>query len=59
MQGPSLQRGCRGPSAGSDEAMDLDDAQRAAITTLLDDAEDRGCLNLADVATLIARTGLD
>jgi len=39
--------------------MDLDDAQRAAITTLLDDAEDRGCLNLADVATLIARTGLD
>jgi RNA polymerase primary sigma factor len=39
--------------------MELDDAARAAVTALLDQAEDGGCLNLADVAALVARLELD
>ena len=39
--------------------MDFDDTQRAAINSLLDEAEDRGCLNLSDVAALVARLDLD
>ncbi|HMJ37565.1 MAG TPA: sigma-70 family RNA polymerase sigma factor [Baekduia sp.] len=39
--------------------MELDDRQRAAVTTLLDLAEDDGVLCLADIATLVARLELD
>ncbi len=41
--------------------MELDDTQRAAITSLLDQAEEHGCLSLQDVAALIGRldTGED
>ncbi|QEC49006.1 sigma-70 family RNA polymerase sigma factor [Baekduia soli] len=39
--------------------MEPDQATLAAITALLDEAEDEGCLHLADVATLVARLELD
>jgi RNA polymerase primary sigma factor len=39
--------------------MELDDTQRAAVTSLLDLAEENGVLCLADVATLVARLELD
>jgi RNA polymerase primary sigma factor len=39
--------------------MDLDDTQRAAVASLLDQAEDSGFLCLGDVATLVARLELD
>jgi RNA polymerase primary sigma factor len=39
--------------------VDLDDIQRAAITSLLDQAEESGCLNLGDIATVVARLELD
>jgi RNA polymerase primary sigma factor len=39
--------------------MELDDTQRAAVTSLLDLAEENGVLCLADVSTLVARLELD
>jgi RNA polymerase primary sigma factor len=39
--------------------MELDDTQRAAVTSLLDHAEDDGVLCLADVAGLVGRLELD
>jgi RNA polymerase primary sigma factor len=39
--------------------MELDDPQRAAVTSLLDLAEEHGVLCLADVATLVGRLELD
>jgi RNA polymerase primary sigma factor len=39
--------------------MELDDTTRAAVDTLLDQAEETGCLNLGDVATLVAHHELD
>jgi RNA polymerase primary sigma factor len=39
--------------------MELDDNVRAAIDSLLDQAEEAGCLCLADVATLVGRLELD
>ncbi|HYF24998.1 MAG TPA: sigma-70 family RNA polymerase sigma factor [Baekduia sp.] len=40
--------------------MDLsDDRVRAAVTQLLDEAEERGCLNLSDLSDLVARLDLD
>ena len=39
--------------------MDLDDAQRTAVTALLDHAEEAGSLCLADISTLVARLELD
>jgi RNA polymerase primary sigma factor len=39
--------------------MELDDATQAGITALLDHAEEVGCLNLADIAALVARLELD
>src|SRR2546422_3921244 len=39
--------------------MELDDHARAAVTSLLDQAEEDGYLCLADVATLVARLDLD
>ncbi|HEU4976654.1 MAG TPA: sigma-70 family RNA polymerase sigma factor [Baekduia sp.] len=39
--------------------MELDDRTRAAITSLLDQAEETGCLNISDVANLVARLDLD
>jgi RNA polymerase primary sigma factor len=39
--------------------MDLDDESRAAITGLLDRAEDSGSLCFGDIATLVARLELD
>jgi RNA polymerase primary sigma factor len=37
----------------------MDDTARAAIDSLLDHAEDSGCLNLSDIAALSARLDLD
>jgi RNA polymerase primary sigma factor len=39
--------------------MDLDDTQRAAVDSLLDQAEEAGCLNVSDVAALVSRLELD
>jgi RNA polymerase primary sigma factor len=39
--------------------MELDDTARAAIDSLLDQAEETGCLTLGDVSTLVGRLGLD
>jgi RNA polymerase primary sigma factor len=39
--------------------MELDDTTRAAVTSLLDQAEETGCLNISDVAGLVARLELD
>jgi RNA polymerase primary sigma factor len=39
--------------------MEIDDTTRAAIGGLLDQAEDHGCLNLSDIATLSAKLELD
>src|SRR3954454_3691766 len=39
--------------------MELDDTQRAAVESLLDQAEEAGCLNVSDVASLVGRLELD
>jgi RNA polymerase primary sigma factor len=39
--------------------MEIDDQTRAAIDSLLDQAEESGCLNLSDLAALSARLELD
>jgi RNA polymerase primary sigma factor len=39
--------------------MELDDTQRAAVDSLLDQAEEGGCLNVSDLAALVARLDLD
>src|SRR4051812_49261346 len=39
--------------------MDLDDTQRAAVTSLLDVAEDNGVLCLGDIAAVVSRLELD
>src|SRR4051794_23322872 len=39
--------------------MEIDDTARAAIDSLLDDAEDAGFVCLADVSALVARLDLD
>jgi RNA polymerase primary sigma factor len=39
--------------------MELDDTQRAAVESLLDQAEEGGCLNISDLAALVARLDLD
>jgi RNA polymerase primary sigma factor len=39
--------------------VELDDSQRAAITSLLDRSEEHGCVNLGEVATLLAQLGLE
>jgi len=39
--------------------MDFDDTQRAAIDSLLDRAEDAGCLNVGDIAAIVGRLELD
>jgi RNA polymerase primary sigma factor len=39
--------------------MELDDRQRAAVESMLDQAEEAGCLNVSDVASLVGRLDLD
>src|SRR3954462_9031324 len=39
--------------------MELDDTQRAAVESLLDQAEEAGCLNVSAVASLVGRLDLD
>jgi RNA polymerase primary sigma factor len=39
--------------------MEFDDTARAAIDSLLDQGEESGCMNLSDVAALVARLDLD
>lgn len=39
--------------------MDIDDTTRAEVAGLLDQAEETGCLNISDLASLVARLELD